>query len=82
MDTKKFIQVSDINLASTLLCLDYSVLGINDYDPNRVYFYFEDSPKVQNSIKDYWGNKLNVNPKEFSSYRKELLSRIHQKYKA
>lgn len=76
---KPLVKISDINLASTLLTLGFNILGTDDLDPTRVYFYFDDTQAVKETIDLYWRNELKVNPQSFSYSRREVLSRIHQK---
>lgn len=78
MNDKLLIKISDLNLASTLLCLGHDVLGIDNTNPKRVFFYFDQNDKVVSSVKDYWGDGIRVNPKVLANYRRELLSRIYQ----
>jgi hypothetical protein len=78
MTDKLLIKISDLNLASTLLCLGHDILGIDNINPKRVFFYFDQSDKTTKSIKDYWSDSVKVNPKVLANYRRELLSRIYQ----
>lgn len=78
MNDKNLIQTSDLTLASTLLCYDYNVVGINSENPKRVFFYFIDTPEIRSAIKSYWNDQLKVSPRVMHSYRKQLLNRIFQ----
>jgi len=81
MENKDYIKVtkiSDLFLASTLLCLDFNVMGIDDTNPKRVFFYFDSSLELDKTITSYWNDGVSVNPKLLNSYRRELLSRIKQ----
>jgi hypothetical protein len=75
---KKFIKISDLNLSSSLLCCGFDVIGIDSSDPSRVYFYFEENPKILETIKSHWDGTLRVSSKLIASYRRELLNRIYQ----
>jgi hypothetical protein len=77
---KLFYQTSDINLAATLLSIGFDIDGINPSNPRRVTFFFdlEKYPDIESVILDYVSNKLLVNPKEFISNRRELLSKVKE----
>ncbi len=77
---KIFYQTSDLNIATTLLTSGCDIHGINTMDPNRIVFYFDVDkfPDIKNLVENYWAGNLRVDPKEFVSYRRELLTRIHE----
>ena len=74
---KEFYKTSDIDLASTLLASGFPIDGIYAR-PNteKMEFYFEKSDLLAQTINDYWGRKLRVEPLELLGARKEILSRL------
>ena len=79
MDSEKsFLRTSDINLAAALLCSGHDVTGINPTDPNRVTFFFEETPELRKNYEAYWNNSLRVSPKDYVYSRKELLTRVNR----
>lgn len=80
METKDFYSTSDLNIATTLLCLGYDVSGINPVDSKRVVFYFdvEKFPDVAKTARSYWDGGLRIDPREFVNNRRELLTRIRE----
>lgn len=77
---KTFYQTSDINLASALLTVGFSISGINPINPSRVVFFFDESeePELQTTIDNYWRGNLRVDPKYFMNCRRDLLTRIKE----
>ena len=76
---KPLIQISDINLASALLTLGFNILGTDDLNPKQVYFYFDDTQAIKETIDLYWRNELKVNPQAMAYSRREILSLVHKK---
>lgn len=76
---KPLIRISDINLASALLTLGFNILGTDNSDPGRVYFFFADTQELKEAIDMYWRDELKVSPKSLAYSRREVLARIHQK---
>jgi hypothetical protein len=77
---KAFYQTSDINLASALLSVGFGVKGINNINPSRVVFFFdeEEQPGIESAIDSYWQGGLKVDPKFFMNCRRDLLTRIKE----
>lgn len=75
---RTFLKTSDLNLAAALLCCNHNVVGINPVSPSKVEFYFDKSEELQKDYDAYWNNTLRVSPKDYSYYRKELLTRINK----
>lgn len=72
------IRTSDINLATSLLCCGFNIDGIDNHDPDKVFFLFRRTQQVEEIIDLYWRGDLKVNPKEFANNRREIMSRIHE----
>ena len=72
------VKTSDINLASALLCIGFSIMGIDNRNSNRVLFYFKKEPELARAIESYWDKSLKVNPLDLANSRREILSRIHE----
>lgn len=68
---------SDLNLASVLLALGYTMVGMSEKTPtdSRQKFYFPQ--KVESDANEYWNKRLKVEPQSLFNARKELLSRLH-----
>lgn len=78
MADQELIKTTDLNLASTLLCLGFDIIGMNSVNKNSVSFFFKKTFQLQDVIDNYWRGKLIVNPLEFSNVRRDLLSRMRQ----
>lgn len=70
------IKTSDITLASSLLCIGFDVMGIDNRNPRRAVFFFKKTPKLMQKIDAYWNKELKVSPLDLSHSRKEIMSRI------
>jgi len=77
---KLIYETADLNIATALLTLGKRIVGINPINPNRVVFYFdvEVQPEIPRLVENYWSNKLLVNPKDFVTNRRDLLSQVHE----
>jgi len=77
----------DIYLAATLLTIgfpiervDYQIEGERQQAVG--YFSFEESEKLRDAIKDYWSEKLEVEPRKFISNMRGLKSQVSGVYKS
>lgn len=75
---KELLKISDLNMASAMLCAGFNIIGIDDTNPSRLYFYFDRNPDTEGAVKRYWGGNLMVDAKALGSYRREILTMIHQ----
>ena len=80
MKEKKFIKTPDIDLASTLYTLGFSIAGINPTGiGEQMDFYLDESPEIRKMIADYWGGLLRVEPRELLLNRREIISRMKKR---
>ncbi|OQB05821.1 MAG: hypothetical protein BWY21_01970 [Parcubacteria group bacterium ADurb.Bin216] len=75
---KQLLRISDLNMASALLCEGLDIIGIDDRDPKKFFFFFDRTPASEEMVKKYWNGLLRVDPKLMGSYRREILTRINQ----
>lgn len=77
---KVFYKTQNLNLASTLYNLGFVIDGIFT-KPNSeiVEFYFEETPKLEKAIDDFWNRRLRIEPNGLLIVRKELLDEINRK---
>jgi len=75
---KQLLKISDLNMASALLCEGLDIIGIDDRDPKKFFFFFDRTPASEEMVKKYWNGLLRVDPKMMGSYRREILTRINQ----
>ncbi len=78
MNTIPFIKTPDTNLAATLLTLGYFIDAMDNSNPKKVIFLFKKTDQLVKDIKAYWNNQLEVNPRDLSMARTELLGRLHE----
>lgn len=71
------IKTSDFTLSATLLCLGYDILGIDKTNIRRVVFYFRKTSDLEVAIRDFWDNRIRLNPKDFVYAQKEIKARIY-----
>lgn len=70
-------RTTDIDVAATLLCKGYSLTGIAPLAGTKAAFMFENHPAIDDAVQGFWNNRIEVHPLEFSTYRKNLKSRIY-----
>ena len=75
------VKTPDVNLATTLLCLGFSIEGIDDINPQKVFFYFRENDQLNLTINRYWKGDLLVDPKMMGSCRREVMTRLHDNQK-
>jgi hypothetical protein len=51
-------KTADFGLATALLTNGFELAGVDKENPRRVYFMFENSNEVQETITNYWNGTL------------------------
>ena len=92
MDTQnqpanKEYSTRDIYLAASLMTLKFSMVSI-DYQiegERRLpvgYFNFQDTPELQETIRNYWQGKVLIEPRSFMTSLQGLKAQVTQAYKS
>jgi hypothetical protein len=77
---KVYYKTSNLNLASTLYNIGIPIDGIyTTKNTEIVEFYFEQNPKLEKTVDDFWSGRLRVEPNGLLIVRKELLEEINRK---
>jgi len=71
------LQIRDLGLAAAIVSLGFEVLETRRDMNSRIYFVFVDSPELQEAIKEYWANTLNVKARYYFDAIKMLKTRIY-----
>ncbi len=75
--SKDSIEISDLGLAAALVCRSIKLLGTRQDDDGRVHFIFMNTHFTDEEIRDYWGDRLIVNAREYFDATKSLKNRIY-----
>ena len=74
---KVFYKTSNLNLATTLYTIGFPINGIYTSKESEIMeFYFEQSPKLEKAVDDFFGRRLKVEPYTLLINRREIISRI------
>lgn len=77
---KDLYRVSDLALASTLLCLGYKLWATDKIDQRRVSFVFERNASLDTTLESYWTGQILVEPMAFFSAVKQAKNRLYSEY--
>ncbi len=75
-DIKQF-KNSDFYLSSFLLAKGLVLNGIDNENPRRIFFVFEDVENRENLVEDFLFGRSTIETKKFVSAIKELKQLIH-----
>ena len=75
--TRDTVEIRDLGLAAALVSLSYALDGTVRNNTGRVYFIFADSYSLQQSIKSYWNNELEVGARSYADAMKSLKNLIY-----
>lgn len=67
----------ELSLVSALIAWDFPILKVEKNSTNRVTFFFELTPLIEQSVSDYWNDTKLVSPKKYFSALREAKSRIY-----
>ncbi len=76
-DYKNYYFTSDIDVASTLICKGYALIKITPLNQMKATFVFKNHPALEDVVNGFWNNRIEVNPLEFATIRKNLKSRVY-----
>ncbi len=65
----------DIHLAAALLCDGCILLSVREVVAGRFSFIFEETPKQETLVSDYWNGLTRVEPRQFANIIRELKAR-------
>lgn len=77
-DDKTYVTY-DLALCCALLCFGFTLEGLETSDRRKTGFVFDENEKLREAIKQYWNNRMAVNPKDYFNTLKDLKSRIYAK---
>jgi len=67
----------DLNLASTLLTLGYKLIELDRENIRKVKFVFKHRKGIEQSINDFWDDKITLPAKTLLANQKTLKNRIY-----
>ena len=70
-------KTTDLNIASILTTLEYTIKRLDRENSRRIIFVFQDEFEIQNVIGNYWADALSVNPRKLFDNQKMLKTRIY-----
>lgn len=73
-----YFNTTDFGLAVALICLNNDLMLNPGPKDKQVTFHFELTSTITQEVKDYWHNKLLVNPRRYTSESKALKAWLHE----
>ena len=80
MDEEQIFKVRDLGLAAALVSSDHDVCATNRDKSGRAHFVFIHSEKLEQTINEYWADKLEVKARKYFDNIKMLKSRIYSEH--
>lgn len=77
-NTSEYIELTDQSIITILYHLGIKIDSIDRTNPKKVTFIFKNSKKAIQIIKDFYEQKLTVEPYTFLDSCKNIKSRIYQ----
>ena len=79
-EEKIFYRTQSLDLAVTLLTLNFPIAGFDSRDDTPIVtFFFEDNPELRKTIDDFWNRRLKIEPNTLLRNRAEVLNEIKHK---
>lgn len=72
----KFI-TSDLALGATLISCGIELDSMDRSDIKKVKFYFTDSDRLQEVVKDFWRDSLKISPRQYWDNLRALKGQIY-----
>ena len=68
---------SDTAVAAALVVSGLPVVSLGQEKRGKVLFNFDDTDELKQTMNDFWGHKLMVDPLAYSQQLKQLKGRVH-----
>lgn len=78
-EDNQYFRTADLPLAVSLCVRGFVICDIEQIDPKRSVFVFENSDKLASAVSDFWSGKLRVEPQEYFNKLKSLKARLYQR---
>lgn len=77
-ENKNQVPVSDLGLASLLVTLQFSLVGMERANEKRINFSFVQTEGIEKIISDYWANvEISVSVQSLFNNQKLLKNRLY-----
>lgn len=70
----------ELSLVAALIAWNFTPIGLERSDPQKVTFLFNNTSSLQKAIQAYWDETDQVAPKKYFFALREAKSRIHGGY--
>lgn len=82
----KILPIKDLTLVATLQTLGFDINAVDyqiegDKQKPVAFFHFEETEKLQGAIKDFWAQRLAVEPRKFMLNLHGIKAQIDGTYK-
>ena len=77
-DKNQKFETTSLNLASTLVALGNSLVGMKKSDGHRITFEFDQNPTLDKLLDAFWNRTLSVEPNTLFEAQKFLKSCIYE----
>jgi hypothetical protein len=76
-ETIKYFSTFDLGCSAALISLGFELYSLNKENPHKVQFIFYRENDIENVVKDYWSDRLEVKARTFFNNIKMLKNRIY-----
>lgn len=80
VEKNKVFTTSDLGLATALVCLNFEVKNIDKTIEKRAVFFFDKTEKLEEALKAFWLDTLEVKAQKYFNVLKALKSQIYSRY--
>lgn len=69
---------SDIQISALLYAEGIALVGIDDSNPRRKSFVFNEDKRIAELVKGFWDETYKIAPRKYMAAFKELKNRLYQ----
>jgi len=67
----------DLGVSTALLCKGFELLSLDKKNPKKALFYFRKEAGIDDTVKDYFADKLKVKARSFFDHLKALKNTLY-----
>jgi hypothetical protein len=68
---------SDLALVACLVNRGFKIVSLDRTLPNKIQFQFEQTPELEQTVEDFWADRLMVSPRIFFDNIRLIKNRIY-----
>jgi len=67
----------DLGVSASLITLGFALVEVDKTNPRKAQFIFQRADHIEDAVRDYWSDRLQLNPRTLLDNLKLLKNRLY-----